>query len=87
MTLPGFLPNHAFLTQEAADFKEKFARLLAAVLATRRFSLSQESYPANEIRTIYNSDPWRFSHGLLARIKGTTADRFFDLLKEELATE
>ena len=74
------------MTQEAADFKGKFARLLAAVLATCRFTLSQESYSANEFRTLYNSDPRRFPDGLWASIKSTTADRFFGLLKDELAT-
>ncbi len=74
------------MTQEAADFKEKLARLLATVLATCRFSLSQESYSVNEFRTLYNSDPPRFSHGLFASIEGTTADKFYALLKDELAT-
>ena len=75
------------LTQEAADFKEELSRLLAAVLTTCRFSLSQESYTSTEIRALYNSDPRRFSHGLFARIEGATADRFFGLLKDELAME
>ena len=80
------MPLTTPLTQEAADFKEKLARLLADVLAACRFTLSQESYSANEIRTLYNSDPRRLFDGLYASIKSTTADRFFGLLKDELAT-
>ena len=79
------LPD-AKMTQEAVDFKERLARLLAAVLATCRFTGSQDSYSANEIRTLYNSDRRRLPDELWARITSTTADRFFDLLKDELAT-
>ena len=74
------------MTQQAAEFKERLARLLADVVATCRFSLSQESYSSTEIRALYNSDPRRFSHELFARIEGATADRFYGLLKDELAT-
>ena len=74
------------MTQKAVDFKERLARLLAAVLATCRFTVSQDSYSANEVLTLYNSDRRRLPDELWARITSTTADRFFDLLKDEPAT-